>query len=254
MPRSRPAPQSRRGTRRESPFQLPDPDFEPRRPLLRRVLTHSFTIIAAVVIVLGVVIYNLSFGKGAPPSADAADLSTNDMLALVNHDYVTPAEANGIAAAKKRAHVAQVKAEKAEKERLRRLSEAARKKAIARAKARAKARAAAEARRLANLPNPSTAQNQSLGKRMNAAKGWGECWNSLLNIWNHESHWNERAHNPSSGAHGIPQALPGEKMASAGSNWQTNSATQIAWGLSYIAARYDDPCGAWSFWQRNNWY
>ncbi|HEU5157836.1 MAG TPA: lytic transglycosylase domain-containing protein [Streptosporangiaceae bacterium] len=218
------------------------------------MLTHSVTITTVVVVGLGVIIANISLGKGAPPPAGASQLSTNDMLALVSHDYVTPGEAAGIAAAKKRAHEAQIRAERAAREKARRESIAARKRAAARAAARAKARAEAEARRLAGIPNPSAAENQALGKRMNAAKGWSSCWPSLLELWTRESHWNERAHNPYSGAHGVPQALPGSKMASAGPNWETNSVTQIAWGLSYISARYGNPCKAWTFWQNNHWY
>jgi hypothetical protein len=76
----------------------------------------------------------------------------------------------------------------------------------------------------------------------------------LDSIWAKESGWNERAQNPSSGAYGIPQALPGDKMASHGSDWQTNPATQIRWGLDYIAGRYGTPCGAWSHSQSNGWY
>ncbi|THA65270.1 lytic transglycosylase domain-containing protein [Streptomyces sp. A0958] len=68
------------------------------------------------------------------------------------------------------------------------------------------------------------------------------------NIVSHESTWNYRASNPSSGAYGLVQALPGSKMASAGADWQTNPATQIKWGLSYMNGRYGSPCGAWSFW------
>ncbi|GHF86866.1 transglycosylase SLT domain-containing protein [Streptomyces filamentosus] len=74
------------------------------------------------------------------------------------------------------------------------------------------------------------------------------------NIVDHESTWNYRAQNPSSGAYGLVQALPGSKMASAGADWQTNPATQIKWGLSYMNGRYGSPCGAWSFWQANRWY
>lgn len=74
------------------------------------------------------------------------------------------------------------------------------------------------------------------------------------NIVNHESSWNYRASNPSTGAYGLVQALPGSKMASAGADWMTNPATQIKWGLSYMNGRYDSPCGAWSFWQANHWY
>ena len=73
-------------------------------------------------------------------------------------------------------------------------------------------------------------------------------------LWNHESGWNHTAKNPSSGAYGIPQALPGNKMATAGSDWLTNPATQITWGLTYIKQRYGSPAGAWSFWQSNGWY
>lgn len=76
----------------------------------------------------------------------------------------------------------------------------------------------------------------------------------LIPMWTRESDWNLHAANPSSGAYGIPQALPGGKMAKFGDNWQTNAATQIKWGLWYVKSRYGSPCGAWSFWQRNNWY
>lgn len=68
------------------------------------------------------------------------------------------------------------------------------------------------------------------------------------NIVDHESTWNYRATNPSSGAYGLVQAYPGSKMASAGADWQTNPATQIKWGLSYMNGRYGSPCGAWSYW------
>ncbi|MBX9423176.1 MULTISPECIES: transglycosylase SLT domain-containing protein [Streptomyces] len=74
------------------------------------------------------------------------------------------------------------------------------------------------------------------------------------NIVDHESGWNYRATNPSSGAYGLMQALPGYKMQSAGADWQSNPATQIKWGLSYMDGRYGSPCGAWSFWQANRWY
>jgi hypothetical protein len=72
--------------------------------------------------------------------------------------------------------------------------------------------------------------------------------------WTKESGWNHKARNPSSGAYGIPQALPGGKMESAGSDWETNPATQIEWGLGYIKGRYDTPCGAWQHFQDEGWY
>jgi hypothetical protein len=69
-----------------------------------------------------------------------------------------------------------------------------------------------------------------------------------------ESGWNHTAMNPSSGAYGIPQSLPGTKMATAGADWQTNPATQISWGLGYISGRYGSPCNAWAHSQAVNWY
>lgn len=76
----------------------------------------------------------------------------------------------------------------------------------------------------------------------------------LNNLWNSESGWNVRADNPTSSAYGIPQALPGSKMASAGADWRTSAETQIRWGLGYIKNRYGTPCSAWSFKQGNGYY
>ncbi|MCX6397913.1 MAG: lytic transglycosylase domain-containing protein [Propionibacteriales bacterium] len=76
----------------------------------------------------------------------------------------------------------------------------------------------------------------------------------LDNLWTGESNWNVRADNPSSSAYGIPQALPGSKMATAGSDWRSNPETQIRWGLGYIANRYDTACSAWSFKRSHGYY
>ncbi|MFC3504357.1 lytic transglycosylase domain-containing protein [Micromonospora krabiensis] len=76
----------------------------------------------------------------------------------------------------------------------------------------------------------------------------------LEKLWTKESGWNHKAKNSSSGAYGIPQALPGSKMGSVADDWQTNPATQIKWGLGYIKGRYDTPCGAWSYFQNNGHY
>ncbi len=90
---------------------------------------------------------------------------------------------------------------------------------------------------------------------MAAARGWtGEQWNCLYSLWQKESNWNPYAQNPSSGAYGIPQSLPGNKMATHGADWRTNPATQIAWGLDYIAGRYGTACGAWNHSVARNWY
>lgn len=76
----------------------------------------------------------------------------------------------------------------------------------------------------------------------------------LAPLWGKESAWNERAHNGSSGAHGIPQAMPGSKMASVAKDWRRNPMTQIKWGLKYIKAVYESPCRAWSHWKSRHWY
>jgi hypothetical protein len=85
-------------------------------------------------------------------------------------------------------------------------------------------------------------------------RGWGDQFGCLNLLWNRESGWNYQAYNPSSGAYGIPQALPGSKMASIAADWRTNPATQIRWGLNYIAERYGTPCGAWSHSEATGWY
>ncbi|WP_395640909.1 lytic transglycosylase domain-containing protein [Pseudolysinimonas sp.] len=105
----------------------------------------------------------------------------------------------------------------------------------------------------AGVPDPGSAQ--AIAYDMLLARGWDDSqYECLVALWNRESHWNVYAHNTSSGAYGIPQALPGDKMASAGADWQTNPATQITWGLGYISGRYGTPCGAWEHSERKGWY
>ncbi|SCK13493.1 Ribosome-associated chaperone zuotin [Streptomyces sp. SceaMP-e96] len=96
----------------------------------------------------------------------------------------------------------------------------------------------------------TVAETQAMARQMMASDQF-QCFS---NIVDHESTWNYKATNASSGAYGLVQALPGSKMASAGADWQTNPATQIKWGLNYMNDRYGSPCGAWSFWQANSWY
>ncbi|UFU07396.1 G5 domain-containing protein [Ruania halotolerans] len=96
---------------------------------------------------------------------------------------------------------------------------------------------------------------RGIARSMVEARGWGgDQWSCLDSLWQRESNWNPYAQNPSSGAYGIPQSLPGTKMASAGSDWRTNPATQITWGLNYIEGRYGTPCGAWSHSESVGWY
>jgi hypothetical protein len=105
----------------------------------------------------------------------------------------------------------------------------------------------------AGRPDPGTAQ--AIALNLASARGWDDDeFSCLVALWSKESGWNHFAMNPSSGAYGIPQALPGEKMASAGADWTTNPETQIVWGLGYIEARYGSPCTAWGHSQQKNWY
>jgi hypothetical protein len=96
---------------------------------------------------------------------------------------------------------------------------------------------------------------QSYAAQVVADHGWsvGE-FQCLGQLWTRESNWNYQASNSSSGAYGIAQALPGSKMASIASDWQTNPVTQIKWGINYITERYGTPCGAWAHSQANGWY
>jgi hypothetical protein len=102
-------------------------------------------------------------------------------------------------------------------------------------------------------PDPGSAQ--SIAYNMLQSFGWSPTtyFGCLLDLWNRESGWRYDAENPS-GAYGIPQALPGSKMASAGADWQTDPTTQIRWGLGYIKAIYGNPCAAWSFELANGYY
>ncbi|MFD4601825.1 transglycosylase SLT domain-containing protein [Streptomyces sp. NPDC058464] len=103
----------------------------------------------------------------------------------------------------------------------------------------------------AQAATTSASSAQAIAHKMipNAAQ-----FNAFSKIVSHESGWNISATNSSSGAYGLVQALPGSKMASAGSDWKTNPATQIKWGLDYMNSRYGSPTAAWSFWQANGWY
>ena len=99
--------------------------------------------------------------------------------------------------------------------------------------------------------------NEALANCMAAAApyGWTGSQTACLDeLWTRESNFGTTATNPTSGAYGIPQSLPAGKMAAAGADWQTNPATQIRWGLSYIAATYGTPCGAWDHETASNWY
>ena len=113
---------------------------------------------------------------------------------------------------------------------------------------------AAIAQRQAAVSGASGSPRQ-IARAMLGSFGWSSGQFSCLDpLWEHESRWSVTAANPGSGAFGIPQALPGSRMASAGPDWQTSAATQITWGLRYIRDTYGSPCAAWSHEQATGWY
>jgi hypothetical protein len=144
---------------------------------------------------------------------------------------------------------------------------AARKAATAKAAALKSAEQAAAARKAAAKPaqraqsaqqgavtTPSGSPEQ-IAEQMLSQFGWSSSQFSCLQpLWEHESGWSVTAENPTSGAYGIPQSLPASQMSSAGADWQTDAATQIRWGLTYIQGRYGSPCGAWAHEESDNWY
>jgi hypothetical protein len=122
----------------------------------------------------------------------------------------------------------------------------------------ARAVAAAPAVPAATLDSAAISQRKAARQtagRMLSRFGWGHRqWSPLDKLWNRESGWNKYAQNPYSGAYGIPQALPGSKMASAGNHWRSNATTQIRWGLRYIKGVYGRPRVAWDHELAYGWY
>ena len=128
--------------------------------------------------------------------------------------------------------------------------QAAAKQAAATQAAAQSARTAATQRATEPSGSPQQVAQQMLGQF-----GWsGSQFSCLEPLWERESGWDVTAENPSSGAYGIPQALSGSLMASAGPDWQTDAATQVRWGLTYIQGRYGSPCGAWAHEEADGWY
>lgn len=161
------------------------------------------------------------------------------------------------AAAKKSAEeTARVQAAKDAAAKKEAAEKAAKEKAEQEAKEREEAKQAASRSERSETPDftqkssYTTAEVKAMAQEI-VGGGQYQCFS---NIVERESGWNYKAQNPSSGAYGLVQALPGSKMASAGADWQTNPATQIKWGLNYMNDRYGSPCGAWEFWQANHWY
>ena len=200
----------------------------------------------------------------AQGKADAAALAST-VASLEDYTYLAPERVFSLVD-DATAHAAEVTAQIKEFDRKAAEKAAAEKAAAEKAaaeKAAAEAAAAAAEEETSSSASPSYPSGpanpsgaQAIARDLMASMyGWGDDqFGCLVDLWNKESGWNVYAQNPSSGAYGIPQALPGDKMATAGADWATNAATQIKWGLGYIAGRYGTPCGAWSHSASVGWY
>jgi hypothetical protein len=236
--------------------------------------TPKITIIAAgsALALAGIAAGTVAAWPGTPPAASAsvADASFAGPAAgsAAQARSLTGAAArdNGLAKSAQDLKASEAAARQAAlrhaiaRQEARKAARAAAAAAAAKAAARAAARAAAQRQAPATpaaAAQPVTASGspQQIAQGMLGSYGWSASQFSCLQpLWNAESGWNVSASNPSSGAYGIPQALPGSKMASAGADWPTSAATQIRWGLGYIRSVYGSPCGAWSHEQASGWY
>ncbi|GAA4298961.1 transglycosylase SLT domain-containing protein [Streptomyces venetus] len=228
---------------------------------VRGFAVASATAVTAVGSVVGVASGSTAQNNDAEATASGttllADIPAGQQAQVQTASLTQQADAQAIAADASAKKDAEEAARKAAAETAIAKKEAAEKaaKAAKEAKERAEAKDAAASRSkdISDIPVSSSytiAQIQAMARQI-VPSGQFQCFS---NIVDHESDWNYKAVNPSSGAYGMFQALPGSKMSSVGADWQTNPATQIKWGLNYMNDRYGSPCDAWSFWQANNWY
>ncbi|MFF8773951.1 lytic transglycosylase domain-containing protein [Kitasatospora sp. NPDC015120] len=218
------------------------------------LITGIATVVVAGAATAALAVPDSGTAVAEAPAAAVVDTAAQAQAAAAQAQAEADARAQAEAQAAAAAAQAQAQAE---------ADAAARAQAAAQAEAEAKAQADAKAK-----ADASAAVSRSQGRSALNSKpsysgspreiaaqivpaGQLQCFN---NIVSRESSWNVTATNPSSGAYGLVQALPGSKMASAGADWRTNPVTQIKWGLTYMNSRYGSPCGAWAFWQSHHWY
>ncbi|AXE88302.1 Transglycosylase SLT domain protein [Streptomyces sp. Go-475] len=225
---------------------------------VRGFAVASATAVTAVGSVVGVASGSTAQNNDAEATASGAtllaDIPAGQQAQVQTASLTQQADAQAIAADASAKKDAEEAARKAAAETAIAKKEAAEKAAKeAKERAEAKEAAASRSKDISDFPVATSytiAQIQAMARQMVPA-GQFQCFS---NIVDHESDWNYKAVNPSSGAYGMFQALPGSKMSSVGADWRTNPATQIKWGLNYMNDRYGSPCDAWSFWQANNWY
>jgi hypothetical protein len=228
-----------------------------------RISVRGFAVASATAVTaVGSVVGVASGSTAQPNDAEAtaadttllADIPTGQQAQVQTASLTQQADAQAIqadASAKKDAEEAARKAAADTAIAKKEAAEKAAKEAKERADAKAAAsRSKATSADFAVQSSYTVAQIQAMARQM-VPSGQFQCFS---NIVDHESSWNYHAVNAGSGAYGLFQALPASKYSSAGSDWQTNPATQIKWGLNYMNSRYGSPCEAWSFWQANSWY
>jgi hypothetical protein len=220
----------------------------PTIPMLSRLSkAHKYSAASMAAAGAGVLAISAAAGNGGTTTTYAA--ATTDATAVRQVSAWTPKTVVQQRSLSSQADAAERNAER---------EEAARKRAAAKAAAARKAHeAAAKRKKEREAASRSTRRASLSGTPRQIARqivGDAAQFQCFSNIVSRESSWNPQATNPSSGAYGLVQALPGSKMASAGADWRTNPTTQIRWGLNYMNSRYGGPCAAWSFWQAHNWY
>lgn len=228
-----------------------------------RISVRGFAVASATAVTTVGAVVGVASGSEQPASGDieatAADATLladipaggNTQVQTVSLTQQADAQTSAAhAAAKKSAQEAARKQAAEDAAAKKAAAEEAAREAAERREAQEAASRAAERDDFAVQSSYTVAEVQAMARQIVGA-GQFQCFS---NIVDHESGWDYTATNPSSGAYGLMQALPGTKMASAGADWRTNPATQIEWGLNYMNDRYGSPCGAWEFWQANNWY
>ncbi|MGW3568996.1 aggregation-promoting factor C-terminal-like domain-containing protein [Streptomyces sp. NPDC000941] len=240
---------------------------------MSRISVRGFAVASATAVTTVGAVVGVAAGGEQPSSTDPVEATAADTTLLAD----IPAGQQAVAQTASLTQQADVQSTAADAEAKKSAEESARKQAAKDAKGKklaaekaaaeaklAKERAAAKkkleeaasrsaTREPSSFPQQASytvAEVQAMARQIVPADQF-QCFS---NIVNHESTWNYRAENPSSGAYGLVQALPASKMSSVGADWRTNPATQIKWGLNYMNERYQSPCGAWSFWQANNYY
>ncbi|MFD9001715.1 lytic transglycosylase domain-containing protein [Streptomyces sp. NPDC059582] len=225
-----------------------------------RISVRGFAVASATAVTAVGSVVGVASGSSAQPIDAEATASDSTLLADIpagqqaqvqTASLTQQADAQAIAADASAKKDAEEAARKAAAESAVAKKEAAEKAAKKRAEEKeAASRSTRDASSFSVQSSYSVGQIQAMARQMVPSAQF-QCFS---NIVDHESSWNYHAVNASSGAYGLFQALPASKYSSAGSDWQTNPATQIKWGLSYMDGRYGSPCEAWSFWQANHWY